>query len=252
MPEAQQWYVEFFQSDYLNIYGSSFTTERTAQEAGFVIRALGLKPGQEVLDLACGQGRHAVYLARSGMQVTGLDLQADYLALAVDAAKVAGVRIETVAGDMRAIPFDDRFDAVINMFTAFGYLESDAEDEKVIQAAAKALKLGGLLMLDLLNREWVTGNYFQNEWRRMADDKLVLEHREFDLLQSRIRVGYVVIGADGERHESRGHDARLYTLTEISAMLDRAGLRLKSVYGGYSEEPYAITTRRMIVVAQKG
>lgn len=246
-----RWYVEFFGKDYLNVYGDSFTDERAARESAFVERALGLKKADAVLDLACGQGRHAVLLAKAGMRVTGQDLQADYLKLAEEAACKAGVRIETVHGDMRVIPFTGHFDAIINMYTAFGYLESEDEDMKVLHAAAAALKPGGQLLLDLLNREWVVDNYIQNEWRQTPDGTTILEHREFDLMTSRNRVRFISIAPDGKRQESAGHNARLYTLTEIMAMLARAGLRVSAVHGGYGDEPYSIFTRRMIVISRK-
>ena len=248
----QQWFGEFFQNDYLTIYGPSFTDERAARETAFVLRVLSLKVGQEVLDLACGQGRHAVPLAKSGLRVTGQDLHPQYLRMAEVAAAASGVKIETIQGDMRVIPFANRFDAIINMFTAFGYFESEAEDQKVLVASAAALKPGGRLLLDLLNREWVVDNYIQNEWRKAPDGTLVLEHRELDLRTSRNRVTFTVIAPDGRRHESIGHDMRLYTLTEISGKLAAAGLHVTTVHGGYMDEPYSIFTRRMIVIAQKG
>ena len=105
----------------------------TERETAFVVEALGLQEGDRVLDLACGHGRHAIALAQRGMVVTGQDLNEDYLRMARERRqRVKGVEIETVHGDMRDIPFTDEFDAVINMFTAFGYFESEEEDEKVL------------------------------------------------------------------------------------------------------------------------
>ena len=72
--QGSAWYVDFFRSDYLNVYGHMFTAERAEKESAFVARVLELKPGAQVLDLCCGQGRHSVQLAKRGLQVTGLDL----------------------------------------------------------------------------------------------------------------------------------------------------------------------------------
>ena len=101
----QPWYESFFGRDYLDVYGYQFTDERAEAETEFAIRALALKPGERVLDLCCGQGRHAVLLARHGCDVTALDLSAEYLELAQTAARAAGVKLETVHADMREIPF---------------------------------------------------------------------------------------------------------------------------------------------------
>src|SRR3984893_11902735 len=151
--QGSAWYVDFFRSDYLNVYGHTFTEERAQKEAGFVATALELKPGASVLDLCCGQGRHAVQLAKRGLRVTGLDLNSEYLELAQKAAEANNAKLETVTADMREIPFENNFDAIVNMYSSFGYLESEAEDLKVLESAAKALKAGGRLLLVMLDRE---------------------------------------------------------------------------------------------------
>src|SRR5271156_1981951 len=198
------WYVEFFRDDYLNVYGHTFTEERAEKEAGFVARALSLKPGACVLDLCCGQGRHSVQLAKGGFRVTGLDLNREYLERARGAAAASGVALETIAADMREIPFENEFDAIVNMYSSFGYLESENEDLKVLESAARALRSGGQLLLDMLNREWAITNYIQNDWHSGADGTLYVERRDLDLASSRMHVGFIVVGASGSRRESVG------------------------------------------------
>ena len=245
------WYTEFFDEDYPKIYSERLSQDATERESAFAVRALGLQEGDRVLDLACGHGRHAVALARRGMVVTGQDLNEDYLQMAQVDARRSGVEIETVHSDMRDIPFTDEFDAVINMFTAFGYFDSEDEDFRVLQAVANALKDGGKLLLDTLNREWVLSNYVQNDWHTDDDGNTFLEHREFDLVSGRNRVTFSIVTADGARRESPGHDVRLYTLTELVRLLDAAGLRLSGRYGDYDGAPYAINKPRMVVIATK-
>ncbi len=251
MTTQSPWYVNFFDDDYPRIYRSRLSSDNTAHEVDFVERVLVPRPGSRILDLCCGQGRHAVELAKRGHSVVAQDLAESYVDAARNAAHEAGVELEGVCSDMRVIPFESEFDVVINMFTAFGYLESETEDAGVLSAVEKALKPGGKLLLDMLNREWVVNNYVQNEWRREDDGTLYLEHRNLDLLTSRNRVSFTIIGPDGVQRRTTGHDIRLYTLTEIGAMLRAAGLTFRGVLGGYEAEPYAIETRRMIVVAEK-
>jgi SAM-dependent methyltransferase len=245
------WYVDFFGHDYLNIYRHIFTAERSAQEVAFAERVLELEPGARVLDLCCGQGRHSVELARHGYRVTALDLSPAYLDLAQQAATTQNVKLETVAADMRSIPFQDCFEAIVNMYSSFGYLESEADDAQVLKSVAKALKAGGRFFLDMLNREWAVANYIQNDWHSGPDGTLYVERRDLDLTTSRMRVRFAIIGADGGRRDSIGHDIRLYTLTEITRMLSQAGLSVTGTFGGFDGEPYAIDTRRMIVTARK-
>ena len=249
--QGSTWYVDFFRNDYLNVYGHLFTAERAAKEAAFVVRTLGLRAGARMLDLCCGQGRHCVALARHGLHVTGLDLNPAYLELARRAADEARVAIECVAADMRQIPFENAFDAAVNMYSSFGYLESEADDARVLAALARALKPGGQVMLDMLNREWAVANYIQNDWHAAQDGTLYVERRDLDLASSRMRVRFTIVGAQGGRHESVGHDIRLYTLTETTRLLEHAGLGVTEVFGGFDGEPYSIETRRMIIAARK-
>jgi len=250
-PETRPWYETFFGRDYLDAYGHLFSPERDEQEAAFAFEALSLRPGDAVLDLCCGQGRHAVPLARRGCRVTGLDLSQQYLRLAAAAAREAGVEIDTVRADMREVPFEARFDAVINMFSSFGYLETETEDARVLGAVARALKPGGRCLFDLLNREWVLLNYDQKDWHRDAGGTLYLEERVFDPMTSRNHVSFTAVEPDGRRRELGGHHIRLYTLREVRGLLEDAGFALLTVYGGFDGRPYAIDTRRMIVVAAK-
>ena len=245
------WYTEFFNEDYPKIYSGRLSQDATERETSFVVDSLGLQEGAIVLDLACGHGRHAVALAQRGMVVTGQDLNEDYLRMARKDAALAGVSVETVHGDMRDIPFTNEFDAVINMFTAFGYFDSEDEDVRVLQAVGNALKGDGKLLLDTINREWVLSNYVQNDWHTDDDGNTFLEHREFDLVTGRNRVTFGIVTPDGTRRESPGHNVRLYTLTELVRLLGAAGLRLSATYGDYDGSPYDISTPRMIAVATK-
>jgi SAM-dependent methyltransferase len=251
MTQPPAWYESFFGQDYLDVYDFQFTDERAAKETAFVVKALDLQPGERVLDLCCGQGRHAVLLAGLGLDVTGLDLSEPYLRLTEAAARERGVSVHTVHADMRDIPSEAPFDAIANLFSSFGYLETETEDAKVLDSIRRALRPGGRVMLDLLNRDWVIDNYVQNDWHRGDDGTLYLEHRELDLLTSRNHVTFTAIHADGSQQEIVGHHIRLYTLREALGMIEAAGLAFEAVYGGFDGEPYGIETRRMIIVARR-
>ena len=245
------WYQRFFGNDYLDVYRGHLRAEVAEREVAFVARALALEPGARVLDLCAGPGRHAVLLAERGLRVTALDLSQAYLDAAAAEAKRRGVALETVRADMRAPGFDGCFDAVINMFSSFGYLESEAEDAKVLRGVAAALRPGGRALFDLINREWVVRNQVADESHAAADGVIHLEHRELDLAASRNHVTFVAVAPDGSRRDLDGHHIRLYTLTEMIGMLDGAGLRFERAYGGFDGEAYGVDTRRMIVVGDE-
>ena len=307
----QPWYVQFFKGDYLRIYGHTLQQDRTDLETHFAIHALDLQPNDHVLDLCCGQGRHSIALAKTGLDVTGVDLSQEMLAIAKQNAldeKVSPVnggnaegkggvtvnggnaegkggvdlsqemlaiakqnalheKVSPVNGgnaegkggltlqqaDMRHLPhdFENRFDAVINMFSSFGYLESEHDDQQVLHQIAKSLKPRGKLLIDLLNREWVIINNEEFDWHQHEDGRIILERRQLDLQNSINHLTYTEILPDGSRNEMSDLHMRLYSLTELTNMLAAAGLNLEHVYGGFRGEDYGVDTRRMIIVAQK-
>ena len=111
-----------FNDDYLHFYGPDLTHDRNHREADGIWRLLSLQEGAAVLDLGCGHGRIAIELAKRGGLVTGLDASVKFLALAREAAGAAGLQIDFIEGDMRQLPWQGEFDAVVIWFTTFGYL----------------------------------------------------------------------------------------------------------------------------------
>ena len=245
----QPWYKTFFGEDYLRIY-DFLTPERTGREVEGVVGLLGLPEGSAILDLCCGHGRHSIELAKRGFRVTGLDLSGVFLEHAREAAESEGVDVRWMEGDMRRIPFEGEFDAVINMFTAFGYLESEEEDQEVLRQVHKALKPGGLFLLEVMQREWLMRHFDPGGVMRHADGLIVLEERDFDMLTSRCNVRVTMLLPDGQRREY-GHAARIYTLTDLVRMMNLAGLHVEGYYGGLDGSTLGMDSRRLVMVAAK-
>src|SRR6266566_8334396 len=230
------WWKTFFGEDYLHIYEPILTPERTRREVDGIVNLLALPQGSSILDLCCGHGRHAIPLAQRGFQVTGQDLSEVFLREAEKEAQAQSVHVQWLHGDMRNIPFENEFDAAINIFTAFGYLEDQGEDQKVLQQVSKALKPGGLFLLETIHREGLLRHYASEGITRSPDGLLVLEERRFDLLTSRNEVQVTMLTPDGQRTEY-SHSLRVYTLTELVHMLALAGLHMKAYYGGWDGSP---------------
>jgi SAM-dependent methyltransferase len=223
--------------------------ERTAAEVNGVVGQLGLPPGARLLDLCCGQGRHAVPLARLGLRVTGLDLSRPLLARAAAAAD-GGPPVGLVAADMRRLPFaDGSFDAVLNLFHSFGYLEDEAEDERVLAEVARVLAPGGRFLQELANREALVRGWHDSEIAR-HDGLLVLQERALDLRTSRDLVRYTWLDPDG-RQVTREASIRLYTLTELEAMLGRAGLELLAVAGDLDGGPLELDSSFVVTLSRR-
>lgn len=246
----RRWYADprLHGEDYFLVF-SPVTVEKTAWEVEGLLRLLEPPAGSRVLDLACGWGRIALPLAQCGYRMTGLDLSEAFLARARRDAEEARLDIDFRRGDMRDVPFMGEFDAVI-MMGAFGALESDEEDQKVLHAVARALRPGGRFVIDQASRESLVRAFRARDWAEREGGVLVLHERDLNLLESRNYVRLAIIEPDGSRRR-HDHILRLYTLTELLGMLDRAELAFRAVWGGFDGSPYTLYSRRMIVLAEK-
>jgi SAM-dependent methyltransferase len=247
------WYSEeagFFGPGYLKEYGNNLTAERTKSEVDFLEKVLKLRRDANILDCPCGHGRHLIELARRGYHVTGQDLNSFFLQEAKKGAEDAGVSVRWVQGDMREIPFEKEFDVALNLFTAFGYLENDEEDQKALSQMGKALKPGGSFVLDVINRDNVIRNYREKEWQELSDGSVVITEKQFDHATGRNFDRRVRIWNDGRREEFSLF-VRMYTVAELVSMFRKAVLTLKEMYGNYNAEPLTFDSRRYILIAEK-
>ncbi|GCE06842.1 class I SAM-dependent methyltransferase [Dictyobacter aurantiacus] len=243
------WYEKFFNEDYARLYAPFLLPASTEQDVTDIIRLLDLQPEHSVLDLCCGYGRHALELARYGCQVTGQDLSPRLLERAQASASEQQLQVRWLQGDMRTIPFENEFDAIINMFTSFGYFDSDEEDQKVLQQVHKALKPGGFFLLETIHQARVARTSAPQGIIRYPDGLIVLEERQLDLFSSHNNVRISLLYPDGRRSEHR-QSIRVYTLTELAHMLRQAGLELTTYYGGLDGSALTIESR-LVLICQK-
>ena len=249
MPKpVRPWWESFFGPDYLKQY--EHTLARTASEVDGLEKILHLRKGHRILDLACGAGRHSVELAKRGYAVTGYDLSEDLLRAARAQAKAAKAKVTFVHGDMRELRFRGAFDAVINMFSSFGYFESVDDDRSVLEGIARALKSRGKFLMERFNRESLAYELPQQGWRVGEDGSVVLQEDTFDVLRGRYDTRQIVIDREGTREHQAS--VRAYTLPELKAMFDDAGLPIHRVLGGLDLSPYRARSRRIVLFAVKG
>lgn len=243
-----RWYEGFFGEDWLSV--AVYDAERTAREVDFLVEQLELSPGSTVLDLACGHGRHSVELARRGCRVTGLDFSAPSLALARRLASEADVEVEWREADMRELDAEGRFDAVVNLFTAFGYFEQESDDARVLARVACALRPGGHFLLDTVNPPALFGRFQPLSWEELADGTLFAEERGYDIRRGRSTARWRFVRPGGERRELR-HSLRLYTYPELARLLTTAGLEVDGDWGAFDGSELTRETWRMIVRARR-
>ena len=235
-----------FDEDYLYFYEELLTPERTAADVELVWRLLELSPGLELLDLACGHGRIANALAERGVRVTGLDATPLFLDLARADAAERGLDVEYVEGDMRSIPWRERFDRVLCWFTSFGYF-SDEENRAVLAGACGALKPGGLFAVELNHRDNLLGRYADETVSERGEDRMVDRHR-LDLRTGRSFDRRTVVR--GGRSRTFEFSVRMFSAAELRDWLLAAGFREAEPHGE-DGEPLRLEHRRMTLVARK-
>jgi len=245
---VRPWWESFFGPDYLKQY--EHTLARTAAEVDGLEKILHLRKGCRILDLACGAGRHSIELAKRGYRVTGYDLSEDLLHRARADAKRAKAKVAFVRGDMRDLRYRGAFDAVINMFSSFGYFEGIKEDRQVVAGIARALKPRGKFLMERFNRESLAYELPLQGWRVGEDGSVVLQDDSFDVLLGRYDTRQIVIDREGTREHRAS--VRAYTFPELKDLFDEAGLHVHRVLGGLDLSPYSARSRRMVLFAVKG
>lgn len=245
------WYQKSFGNDYLIVYKHR-DMQGAYEEVRRMMEWLELPKGSEVLDLCCGMGRHSMALTEFGFKVTGVDLSEVLLS----EARKLDVRKEVrwVHGDMRQVPLEGPFDAVVNLFTSFGYFKDDAEHERVLKEIYRLLRPGGRFIVDFLNPDYVRANLVPHSIR-MEDGFRIEETR-------RIEESYVYKtillqeehGQASDEDEPRVYEERVKLIDRDTflSLLNRAGLTVDAVFGGYDASPYeAQSAKRMIFVGRR-
>ena len=233
-----EWFEQWFGEEYHALYPHR-DDEDARRAVALIQKAAPWKRGDQILDLACGPGRHAAELERLGGRVVGYDLSRAMLRRARARTGACLVR-----GDMRALPFrEGSFALAVNLFTSFGYFVDDAEHRLVLRQVAAALVPRGVFVLDYLNAEHVRRTLKLGE--RTAG-RAVRVTRRIDG-DSRFVIKEIELRDEGRRFEER---VRLYGADELAALLTDAGLRIVARFGDYDGGAADGDAPRVILVAR--
>lgn len=243
-----EWWQSFFDEGTGQVMFTEEAWQRAEQSCDALVSLLGLAPGAKILDLACGPGRFALPLAKRGFRVVGLDICEVYLEQARAKAKEQGLNIQFLQGDMRAIPFENEFDAVINLFTSFGYFEREEDHLQVLKEVRKSLKPGGRFLLELQNRDWLIKNFRPRNWQEYPDF-FVLEESAMNFARNRVESRWIVLrGAERKEYTL---SLRVFTLAELLDLFAQADLKVLGYYGGLHRESWSIEANRLAIVAER-
>ena len=217
-------------------------------EVAQVVSLLGIEPGAHILDLCCGVGRHSLELARRGFQVTGVDRTRPYLDRAARQAEAEGLKVEFVQSDMRAFCRPDAFDAVVNLFTSFGYFEDPEDDRQVAMNVYRSLKSGGVFLLEMMGKEVLARIFCERDWYE-EDGVLILQERKITKNWGWMESRWILF-ADNNRTELKlSH--RIYSAVELTSLLTGCGFTHVDAYGNLEGSTYDHLARRLVVVAHK-
>ena len=249
-PNKPDWYKHAWSLDIKN----QSWVEDTEKQVDFLSRTLGFTGRERVLDLACGFGRHALALARRGHPVVGVDITRAYVEDANATARREGLDAAFHCMDIRDVPFTEAFDVVLSMADgAIGYLESDAENLKIFDAVARALKPGGRHVMDVCNAAHAM-RFFPKKWWECGEHALSLAQFEWDDTTKRMLYGgwEIPYGQPVARPAiTRGDPIRLYTLAEVEAIFAARGMRVEQAFAGFEDCPASERALQMVVVSQK-
>jgi SAM-dependent methyltransferase len=246
---SKPWFEEVFDEDYLRTL-PFMRPDQTLREVEFIADALKLGSGAEILDVACGYGRHAIELVQRDFNVTGLDLSLPLLIRAADEAQRRELTVNFVHADMREMAFEKQFDGAYSMLTSFGYFDEDT-NLRVAERIGRALKPGARFLLDVVNRDYVVADLPVRVWWE-GTGCVVLEEVDFNFHTSRIVTHRSIVFEDGRQLEQE-LSVRAYSLHEIGRLLRQAGFRVMDVSGGLATRGqfFGAASRSLLIVAEK-
>ena len=223
------WFETWFNTPYYHILYKDRNFEEAENFITLLINDLKIPEHSKIIDLACGKGRHAVFLNKMGFEVLGLDLSEE----SISQNKIfENDTLKFKVHDMREAIYPkiskQKVDAVYNLFTSFGYFESDVEDKKIFRSVADALVDNGCFILDFLNEQWVKNTLVPQAITTKGDIEFHISKRIED--QHVIKdINFKDQGEDFHFFEK----VKLHTLEEIGSYAEEFGFERVKIYGDY-------------------
>ena len=240
--KTKDWFTNWFNTPYYHILYKDRNDDEAQLFMKHITTFLNLPKTTHILDLPCGRGRHSVFLNSLGYKVTGGDLAANSIKLAKE---FENETLNFKVHDMRA-PFNNKYDAVFNLFTSFGYFEDDKEDILILNNIKQSLKKDGFFVFDFLNAEKVKLNL-------VAKETKIVNSITFNIKRE-IKDGFIYkhisFFADGENH-TYTEQVKYLDLNKMTAFFEKVGFTITNVFGDYDLNAFeANTSERLILIAK--
>ncbi|MBP7511855.1 MAG: class I SAM-dependent methyltransferase [Bacteroidia bacterium] len=241
--KKKEWFADWFDSPYYHIlYGN-----RDFQEAEFFLNNLinRFRPNEnaKIIDLACGKGRHSIYLNSKGFNVTGVDLSCQSIAQA-KLSENDSLKFEV--RDLRNLNLQEKFDIALNLFTSFAYFDNLETDLLVLNQIKSILKSDGYLLIDFFNAKKVIENLVCEE---SIERNGVLFHCKRSVVDGKIIKDIQFLDQGVSYHYQEKVQA--LTLKDFEFLLGKIGFNLLDVFGAYDLSPFnEVASDRLVIIAQ--
>ncbi|MEE9118161.1 MAG: methyltransferase domain-containing protein [Calditrichia bacterium] len=238
------WYENWFGNEYLTVYAHRDEDE-ARQLVQLILTYINLDKNAKIIDLCCGQGRHAFLFAQEGFEVYGFDLSRTLLQV----AKYKNDQSNNtffIQADMRYLPAMHSFDLLLNLFTSFGYFETDIENKIVFQQFHQVLNTGGYFVFDYFHTLYIQANLERYQSEQIGDLTVELERFiEGSRVQKIIRLNRQ--GKQSTFYES----VKMYRPDQILKMMEETSLSIRYIFGDYKGSPLNEDSERIIIIGQK-
>ena len=248
----ENWQESMYDDDLANqTINSKQFLDLAVKEANFLIGHLGLSPPTKLLDVPCGTGRHALHFAKAGITVTALDINEGLLKAAKD--NCGNLPIDFAKADMRDLSlYHHRFDVIVNLFSSFGYLDTDEANESSLDEMIACLRPGGKLVIHLIERTWLMKVFQPVSWSE-TEPQFCMDGRSYDPETQYIESNSIHLNKSSGLAKRYYHKMRLYSSDEIVSLFEANGLGEIQIIGnfdgatfekGVSTHPIYVATKR--------
>ncbi|MEP7321495.1 MAG: class I SAM-dependent methyltransferase [Saprospiraceae bacterium] len=247
-PVSDTWYEDFFKGINCELCEKAYSAEWTGIELDFLINELGLKTGDEVLDMPCGDGRLSIGLAQRGFKATGVDISETFIEGLNKKIKAGDLNIKTILGDILSIELNQVFSGAICMGNSFGYFNI-AKMNLFVKKVASALKPGARFIINSgMIAESILPNFSKNKSFTLDDMTLDITN-EYHVEESYM-VSHLLYTKENEK-ETHSFKHYVFTLGEVHRLLSDHGLKIIATYNGPSKEIYTLGNPQVYIVAEK-
>lgn len=239
----------FFEGYYKDIWKAIIPEELTRRESDFLFSYFGLQSDQRVLDLMCGYGRHALSIARKGLEVVAVDNLSDYISEIQVNAEKEGLNLKAIQSDILSFALPGQFDLVLCMGNSLNFFNA-ADTSTILTTVEKSLKSGGHLLINTWSLAEIAYRQFQENSEGEIDGVKISSSSKFYSQPDRIETETRMVSADGNI-ETRNAIDYIFSINEVEALLFQTGLQLKEIYSIPGKKKFSLGDPRAYIIAQK-